>query len=81
MNNFEQYELVKGKRGHAEQSHVPRLHYLNEEYEKLREENKKLHEGIGDVNNKSNANIFGEDDEELKKQLGDKYYELGDMVS
>ena len=42
LNNFEQYELVKAKKGLIEQSHVPKLHQLNNEYEKLLLENKKL---------------------------------------
>ena len=44
LGNFEQYEMVKAKRGMAEQSHIPKLHELNSEYEKLLEENKKLAE-------------------------------------
>mmetsp|Transcript_2180 Transcript_2180/g.2104 ORF Transcript_2180/g.2104 Transcript_2180/m.2104 type:complete len:94 (+) Transcript_2180:391-672(+) len=42
LNNFEQYELVKAERGMVDQSHVPRLHQLNNEYERLLEENKHL---------------------------------------
>lgn len=34
--------MVKAKRGMAEQSHIPKLHELNSEYERLLEENKKL---------------------------------------
>ena len=26
LNNFEQYEMIKAKRGMIEQSHVPKLH-------------------------------------------------------
>jgi len=42
LNNFEQYEMIKAKRGMIEQSHVPTLHQVNNEYERLLEENKRL---------------------------------------
>lgn len=42
LGNFEQYEMVKAKRGMAEQSHIPKLHQLNNDYERLLEENKVL---------------------------------------
>ena len=77
MNNFEQYEIVKGQKGMAEQSHVPKLHYLNNEYEKLREENKKLQENGAEPHKM----LLNENEEELKEQLGDKFEELNDMVN
>lgn len=60
----------------VDQSHVPKLHQLNNDYEKLLEENKKLQEGSQP--NRSDNPLF---DEELKNQLGEKYEELGDMVN
>jgi hypothetical protein len=42
LGNFESYEMVKAKRGMAEQSHIPQLHHLNNEYQRLLEENKTL---------------------------------------
>jgi hypothetical protein len=42
LNNFEQYEIIKAKRGMIEQSHVPKLHQVNNEYERLLEENRRL---------------------------------------
>ncbi len=36
--------MVKAKRGMAEQSHMPKLHELHNDYERLMEENKKLQE-------------------------------------
>ena len=83
LNNFEQYELVKGKKGMPEASHVPRLHQLNNEYERLLEENKRLQEGDKQVKSlimtgeREDAQI----DEELKNELGERYEELGSMVT
>lgn len=42
---------------------MPRLLQLNDEYEKLREENKNLKEKEG---TKSQGNLLGDEDEELK---------------
>ena len=67
--------MVKAKRGMAEQSHIPKLHELNSEYEKLLEENKKLAEKKPE----ENKNIFN--DQALRDQLGDRYHELGELVN
>ncbi len=75
LGNFQQYEMVKAKRGMAEQSHIPKLHELHNENERLHEENKKLAE-----NKPQEAkNVF--QDEALKEQLGDRYHELGELVN
>ena len=67
--------MVKAKRGMAEQSHIPKLHQLNNEYERLIEENKKL------TDNKPKDDAGGLFNEKmLKEQLGDRYHELGDMI-
>ena len=42
LGNFEQYEMIKAKRGLIDQSHVPQLHKLTNDYERLLEENKRL---------------------------------------
>jgi hypothetical protein len=75
LGNFEQYEMVKAKRGMAEQSHIPKLHELNSENERLLEENKKL------ADNKPKESKNALNDEALKLQLGDRYHELGDLVN
>jgi hypothetical protein len=67
--------MVKAKRGMAEQSHIPKLHELNSEYEKLLEENKKLAE----KKPSEDKNLLN--DQALKEQLGDKYHELGEMIN
>ena len=57
---------------------------MTNDYEKLLEENKKLQDNNNrQPGNNAFGNIPGEiaNDEDLKAQLGDKYYELGDMVS
>ena len=75
LGNFQQYEMVKAKRGMAEQSHIPMLHQLNTDYERLQEENKRL------ASNKDASKVKGLlYDPELKEQLGDRYHELGAMV-
>ncbi len=66
--------MVKAKRGMAEQSHVPQLHKLNNDYEKLIEENKQLK----DNKPKDAGGILNE--KALKEQLGDRYHELGDII-
>lgn len=77
LNGFEQYELIKAKRGMLEQSHVPKLHQANNDYARLLEENKRLQA----LPATDNTNDPFHNDEELKQELGDKYHELGDMVT
>lgn len=67
--------MVKAKRGMAEQSHMPRMHEMNSEYERLMEENKRLQ----DVKPKQNQGMLNE--QQLKEQLGDRFDELGDLVN
>jgi len=67
--------MVKAKRGMAEQSHIPKLHELNNEYERLMEENKKLQEQKPE----EKKGLLNE--QALKEQLGDRYDELGDLVN
>lgn len=59
----------------AEQSHIPKLHELNTEYERLMEENKQLQENKP----KQAHGILNET--VLKEQLGDRYDELGELVN
>ena len=57
---------------------------MNNDYERLLEENKKLQEGFNQKPNSSNGGILnriGLDDEDLKEELGEKYEELGEMVN
>jgi hypothetical protein len=67
--------MVKAKRGMAEQSHIPKLHELNSEYERLLEENKKLAE----AKPKQDEGTLNE--ATLKEQLGDRYGELGELIN
>jgi hypothetical protein len=48
--------MVKAKRGMAESSHMPRMHEMNSEYERLMEENKRLQE----VKPKQNQGMLNE---------------------
>ncbi len=59
----------------AEQSHIPKLHELNSEYERLLEENKKLAE----AKPKQDEGTLNE--ATLKEQLGDRYGELGELIN
>ena len=59
----------------AEQSHIPKLHELNSEYERLLEENKKLAE----TKPKQDEGTLNE--ATLKEQLGDRYGELGELIN
>lgn len=67
--------MVKAKRGMAEQSHIPQLHHITNEYERLLEENKALA-------NQQPKELEGMLNERmLREQLGDRYGELGEMIS
>lgn len=61
----------------AEHSHIPKMHAINNDYEKLVEENKKLAENKPKDNNKSGFM----NEAMLREQLGDRYDELGEMVN
>lgn len=67
--------MVKAKRGMAEQSHVPKLHQLTNDYERLVEENKKL------VDQKPKEQDSMLNEKALKEQLGDRYHEFGEIIS
>lgn len=67
--------MVKAKRGMAEQSHIPKLHQLTNDYEKLVEENKKL----TDQRPKEQEGVLNE--KALKEQLGDRYQEFGEIIN
>ena len=67
--------MVKAKRGMQEQSHIPKLHQLNNEYERLLEENKTLANQVKPQREQEALN-----EKLLREQLGDRYSELDEII-
>lgn len=67
--------MVKAKRGMQEQSHIPKLHQLNNEYERLLEENKTLANQVKPQREQEELN-----EKLLREQLGDRYSELDEII-